>query len=63
MSYLVDEVMSRGEASPASADDNHLLGLRGFMGRGEIGPEKGTATGANGGGSSREASGTTTAGS
>lgn len=60
---LVDEVMSRGEASPASADDNHLLWLRGFMGRGELGPEKGTATGANGEGSSREASGTTTAGS
>jgi hypothetical protein len=59
---LVDEVIRRSEASPASTNDNHLLSLRGFIGRGKLGPGKAAATAAIDGGRSREASRTGTAG-
>lgn len=62
-SDLIDEVMSGGETSPTSTDDDHLLSPRDFMRRGEIGPEKEAATTAIDGGRSWEASRMRTAGS
>jgi hypothetical protein len=59
---LVDEVIRRSEASPASTNDNHLLSLRGFIGRGKLGPGKAAATATIDGRRSREASRTGTAG-